>query len=270
MECFAETISRAACTIVRSQPAMAPLFFLSNSVLDILERSNNVDMAKKTILAYLTEFDHDMSNSVATIAENTFSLIPNSDLTFVYSFSSTIVSALLNAKAKGRQVRVGCTESRPYLEGHKLAKVLAAKNIDVTMTYDCAMGLLLNNSRIAFMGCDCMGRPGIVNKAGSLMLALICKELSIPLYVLASSDKIVNDDLVFEFERMEHRGQDIWSSPPKGVDLFNRPYEIIPASLVSGIITEKGILSEKDLECPTKDIKINRLLHKEMSFIVQD
>jgi methylthioribose-1-phosphate isomerase len=90
--------------------------------------------------------------------------------------------------------------------------------------------------------------PGVVNKVGSYLLALACKELNIPLYALAGSEKIVGDERLFEFEKHERPGEEVWENVPKGVRVLNHQFELVPFNLLSGVVTEKGILLEKDIE----------------------
>lgn len=135
------------------------------------------------------------------------------------------------------------------MEGRKLATMLASAGVEVVHTFDSAMGLFLPNCRAAFMGVDAVARPGIVNKVGSWLLALACRELNIPLYALSGTEKFVTDDVLFSFEDFERPGTEIWSDAPKGVSVMNRQFELIPFSWIAGLVTEDGILrSEADVE----------------------
>jgi translation initiation factor eIF-2B subunit delta len=146
------------------------------------------------------------------------------------------------------------------MEGRKLASRLAAGNIEVMHTYDSAMSLILPNCSVAFMGCDCIGAPGIVNKAGSLLLSLACKEAGVPLYALASTDKFVRDEHLFQFENHHRPGSEVWDQPPPGVRVLNRQFELIPLGAVSGIITEKGIIGQNQVEEQLSHSKVHQAL----------
>ena len=270
-ETLKEALNYTVEELLNAQPAMAPLFYLCNSVLLAISNSKTVAEIDKDCQDALQNFERTLCDSAAEIAEKVFELIPPGELVFAYSFSSTVVSSLLNARAKGRYFRVACTESRPSLEGRKLAKQLSQGNLEVIHTFDSAMSLVLPNCKAAFMGCDCVGIPGVVNKVGSYMLALACKELKIPLYVLAGSEKIVGEDRLFEFERHERPGEEIWQSLqmdgkdaiPKGVRVLNHQFELVPLNLVTGIVTEKGVLKEKDIEKYVKTTKVHDSLKLE-------
>jgi translation initiation factor 2B subunit (eIF-2B alpha/beta/delta family) len=240
-------IYETARALVECQPAMAPLFHLSNKVLFATQQTNSPDELRKSCQDALDEFERNLCESVGKIAELVYDLIPPGEMVFAYSFSSTVVSCLLNARARGRYFRVACSESRPSWEGRKLSTRLASGGIEVIHTFDSAMGIVLPTCSVAFMGCDCVGAPGLVNKVGSLLLALSCQEMGIPLYALCGTEKFVTDERLFEFENHERPGSEVWSDPPKGVKVVNRQFELIPTKLLTGLVTEDGILKEQDI-----------------------
>jgi translation initiation factor 2B subunit (eIF-2B alpha/beta/delta family) len=253
-------LSYTALTLIDVQPAMAPLFHLGNDVLIAIEpASSEADLEERCNNA-LTKFEKMLCASAATIADIAYDLIDPGELIFAYSFSSTVVSCLLNARARGRFFRVVCTEARPSMEGRKLASRLTSGGIEVIHTFDNAMGLVLGNCSVAFMGCDCIARPGVVNKVGSWMLAVACRELNVPLYALSGTEKFITDDRMFEFERHERPGAEVWDSAPKGVALLNQQFDLVPFSLLSGLVTEKGILKEPDIEPYLSNFSVHKSL----------
>ena len=98
------------------------------------------------------------------------------------------------------------------------------------------------------MGCDCIGRPGVVNKVGSWAMAVACRELGIPLYAMAGTEKFVSDDRLFEFEKHERPDSEVWDNVPKGVRVLNHQFELVPFGLLAGVVTDDGILQEPDIE----------------------
>jgi translation initiation factor eIF-2B subunit delta len=238
----------AAKALVKAHPAMAPIFHLANTVLLAASDAKSTKELMQATDEALTKFETRLCESASQIADHVYNLIPAGDLVFAYSFSSTVVSSLLNARGKGKFFRAVCTEARPSREGRKLAAMLASNGMEVIHTFDSAMGLILPQCRVAFMGCDCVGRPGIVNKVGSWLLALACRELGIPLYALAGTEKFVTDERVFEFEDYERPGSEVWPESPSGVRVLNKQYELIPFSWLAGVVTEHGVLQEKDVD----------------------
>ncbi len=179
----------ASAKLIDAQPAMASLVNLANALLRVVRNCNSVAEIKSESQNVLDQFEKLLCDNVAKIADFAFELIPPGEIVFAYSFSSTVLSCLLSARAKGRYFRVACSESRPSMEGRKLATLLASGGIEVISTFDSAMGMILPSCSVALMGCDCIGSPGLVNKVGSFLLALACHELKIPLmlYVIPAN-----------------------------------------------------------------------------------
>ena len=249
-----------ATRLIDVQPAMAPLFHLGNDILLAIEPAASSSDLDERCSTALTKFEKMLCASAATIADIAYDLIDPGELIFAYSFSSTVVSCLLNARARGRFFRVVCTEARPSLEGRKLASRLASGGIEVIHTFDNAMGLVLGNCSAAFMGCDCIARPGVVNKVGSWMLAVACRELGVPLFALSGTEKFITDERMFEFERHERPGTEVWDNAPKGVALLNQQFDLVPFNLLSGLVTEKGILKESDIEPYLSNFAVHKAL----------
>jgi len=260
-----ENMALAAKAIVNAQPAMAPLFHLGNQVLLAIDKAQTVEEIQSASASALSEFDLRLCKSADKIADHVYKLIPPGEMVFAYSFSTTVVSSLLHARSKGKFFRAVCTESRPSMEGRKLATMLADGGLEVLHTFDSAMGLILPSCRVAFMGADSVGQPGIVNKVGSWLLSLACKELNIPLYVLCGTEKFVLGEQVFEFERHERAGGEVWVDSPKGVRVLNRQFELIPFSQVAGVVTEFGILGEADIDKHIGTMEVHEALKLETS-----
>lgn len=232
--------------IFMAQPAMAPLFNLGNEIMLAADEAESRQELQNRCLKAADQFEMRLCESAARIAETTSKLVPFGQTVFAYSFSTTVVSSLLHARSQQKPFRVVCTESRPSMEGRKLATMLASAGVDVTHSFDSSMGLYLPSCRVAFMGVDAVARPGIVNKVGSWLLALACRELQIPIFALAGTEKFVSDDLLFSFEDHERPGNEIWNDPPQGVQVVNRQFELIPFNWIAGLVTEEGILRTEE------------------------
>jgi translation initiation factor eIF-2B subunit delta len=242
-----KNLKLAGLKLIEAQPAMASLVNLANIVLIAANQTDSVEETKQDCLESLNKFEKVLCDSVAKIADTVFNLLPPGEMVFAYSFSSTVVSCLLNARAKGRYFRVACSESRPSMEGRKLASHLASGGIEVISTVDSAMGMILPSCSVAFMGCDCISSPGLVNKSGSFLLALACHEMNIPLYALCDTTKFIDEEHFFEFENHQRPGVEVWEDAPPGVTILNRQFELIPFDYITGLITENGLFTTSEL-----------------------
>ncbi len=243
-----QLLRQVALGLVEAQPAMAPIFHLSNRVLIEIEDAGSLSQINARLYKVFTSIDRQMCESAEKVAEHVFHLIPPGELVFAYSFSSTVASALLNARQKGKFFRAVTTESRPALEGRKLASMLAEGGLEVIHTFDSALSLVLSECRAAFMGCDAVSNPGVVNKVGSWTLGVACQELRVPLYALTGTEKLVTEERLFEFEDHERPGHEVWSDPPSAVRVLNHQFELVPFTLLAGLVTEDGLMSAVEVK----------------------
>lgn len=237
-----ERLTETARAIVRAHPAMAPMYNLGTQVLNAADAAASMDELQVKSAQALTGFEKKLCESASRIADLVYDLVPAGENVFAYSFSSTVVSSLLSARSQKKFFRAVCTEARPGMEGRRLATMLASGGLEVIHSFDLSLGLVLPTCRAAFMGVDCVGRPGLVNKVGSWTLALACRELNIPLYALAGTEKFVPDDVFFAFEEHVRPGDETWNTAPQGVKVLNHQFELVPFNWIAALVTDEGII----------------------------
>ena len=140
--------------------------------------------------------------------------------------------------------RVFVTESRPGGEGAAVARELAAAGLDTTLIADAAMGRALTDGRVdvVLVGADAVLADGtLVNKCGTRLAALAAHSLAVPLYAVATRDK-VSPRLSIDLE-----GDTSDSGERRGPHHFRPLFELTPGELVSKILTEEGHLEPSDL-----------------------
>jgi translation initiation factor 2B subunit (eIF-2B alpha/beta/delta family) len=224
-------VARAVC---RAQPSMAPVW---NAVLAALSPD---DPAGR-----LEAFAHRVRRAAAAVVRvGTDFLTDEVDrpLRVVTLSYSRTVAALLGSVAKRRPVQVACAESRPALEGRRLAAQLAADGLDVTVFTDAAIGQALTDANALIVGADAVGPEWFLNKSGTRMLAAAAAQQGIPLYVVATRDKFVHGSLVEALTIRSGGTEEVWESPPARVTVLNPYFERVPLELVANLITDAGVL----------------------------
>jgi len=163
----------------------------------------------------------------------------------------TALAVVYAAQAMGKRPEVFADETRPLLQGARLtAWELKRTGIPVTVQCDGAAAWCLKHKRIeaVFIGADRVAANGdAANKIGSYGVALAAREAGVPFYVVAPSSTI--DPACPEGGRIEIEERDAgevlaWSglsTTPGGVEAYNPAFDVTPATLLSGIITEKGV-----------------------------
>jgi len=175
----------------------------------------------------------------------------------------TALGVLRSAKEQGKRINVIATETRPVLQGARLtAFELKHDGIDVSVAPDTAVGSLMARGMIrkVIVGADRVLRSGhAFNKIGTYQIAILAKKHDIPFYVAAplssfdlnsSPGQVTIEERSFD-EVVMMGGKRV---VPKGVRVFNPAFDVTPPELISGIITEKGILT------PPYDMSIKMVL----------
>jgi methylthioribose-1-phosphate isomerase len=155
--------------------------------------------------------------------------------------------------AKGKNISVIANETRPYLQGARLtAYELVQEGIPCTLITDSMAGHLMSKGEVdvVVVGADRIAANGdVANKIGTYALAVLAKRHGIPFYVaapLSTFDPSIPDGSHIPIE--ERAGSEVtgyrdtrWA--PQGVSVRNPAFDVTPADLITGIITEKGIAS---------------------------
>ena len=170
----------------------------------------------------------------------------------------TALGVVRAAWEEGKDLRVYADETRPVLQGARLtAWELQQDGIPVTLITDNMAGALMQKQRIqcCVVGADRIAANGdVANKIGTYSVAVLAKAHGIPFYVAAPISTIdlntPNGEGIPIEERntsevtQVHGGQVI---APAGVSVWNPAFDVTPAHLITGIITERGILSPDEL-----------------------
>ena len=164
----------------------------------------------------------------------------------------TALGVIAAAHARGLLRHAWLDETRPRLQGAALAAwELGCLGVPFTVIVDGASGLLMRRGEVdaVMVGCDRVSANGdVANKIGTYNLALVARAHGIPFYVCAPGSSIdratANGDAITieerDAEEITHvRGMDV-AAP--GAQVWNPAFDITPAHLVTGFITEFGVL----------------------------
>lgn len=164
----------------------------------------------------------------------------------------TALGVIRAAREQGKRVRVIADETRPFLQGARLtAWELKEDGIDVTVACDNACALLMQKGRVdcVVVGADRIAANGdSANKIGTFGVAILARHFGIPFYIAAPISTIdpatpTGDGIPIEERPYEEvallNNQRIC---PEDVPVYNFAFDVTPADLITGIITEQGVL----------------------------
>ncbi|MFW6414673.1 MAG: S-methyl-5-thioribose-1-phosphate isomerase [Thermodesulfobacteriota bacterium] len=170
----------------------------------------------------------------------------------------TALGVFRAARSAGKELYVIANETRPLLQGSRItAYELEHDGFSVRVACDNAAGYLMSRGYVdkVVVGADRITLNGdTVNKIGTYSLAILAFYHQIPFYVAAPSSTFDPDTLQGEDVPIEERNErevsrfGDYKVVPDGVGVLNYAFDITPHSLITGIITEKGVLGPPYIE----------------------
>ena len=166
--------------------------------------------------------------------------------------AGTALSVFYEAQRQGKRFEVVADETRPLLQGARLtAWEMQRAGIPVTVICDNAAGHLFSRGEIQLVitGADRIAANGdSANKIGTYTVACLAKQHGVPFYIAAPST-------TFDFEVAtgaeipieERSAEEVWRVSgkmpvPEGIRVRNPAFDVTPASMIAGWITEKGVI----------------------------
>jgi methylthioribose-1-phosphate isomerase len=164
----------------------------------------------------------------------------------------TALAVIFTAHEQGKAVHVFADETRPLLQGARLtAWELRQRGVPVTLICDSMAAQVMREGKVQMVvvGADRIAANGdTANKIGTYGVAVLARAHGIPFYVAAPSNTFdlgLADGSAIPIEQRDanevthvqgHR------TAPEGVSVYNPAFDVTPAELIAGIITERGVI----------------------------
>jgi len=162
----------------------------------------------------------------------------------------TALGVIRAAYYEGKKIKVVCDETRPLGQGARLSVwELQMEKIPVKLIVDSAAGYLMQRGEIdkVIIGADRVAEGGVVNKIGSLMVALAARRFNVPFYVAAPKSTFDWENSIYDTIIEERSSDEVLyyggcRIAPKNTKIINPAFDIVPSDLITAIITEDGII----------------------------
>jgi translation initiation factor eIF-2B subunit delta len=221
--------------IIQAQPSMAPAWNLIGHALG----ATSDPAAFAHYVAQLTRAPRTVAHHAAALLLTDAEAGPLRLVTI--SFSGTVLLTLQTLAAE-HQLQVASAEGQPALEGRRMAEQLAPHGILVTHYPDAGLGQALDDADAVLVGADAISPDGFLNKSGTRMLAAAAAQQGTPFYVCATRDKFLPSAIADRLTIRAEPPAEIWPTPPPGVTVRNRYFEITSLDLVTAVISDLGVL----------------------------
>jgi methylthioribose-1-phosphate isomerase len=251
-----------------TRPTAVNLFWALERVMGKAKRAKTAQEAKKIVLDEALRMSEEDINANRQMGANGAKLFKDGDIVLTHCNAGslatvaygTALGVIRAARESGKRLSVIATETRPVMQGSRLtAFELQHDGIDVSLIPDTAVGHMMARGAIkrVIVGADRVLRTGhVFNKIGTYQVAILASRHRIPFYVAAPlstfdfesspEDVVIEERSVDEVVRVGKK-----RVAPKGVRVFNPAFDMTPPELITGIITERGVLTppfEKNLK----------------------
>jgi methylthioribose-1-phosphate isomerase len=256
-EARAALMRSAAERLIHTRPTNNQIKNVVEHLLDVAQRALVEGEPLQPVLHRAMD-DHRerFAESSRSLGRAGASVLESGDSVLNHCWAETyIVETVAEALRQGKQITAFCTETRPYLQGARLtAECLAELGVETTVVTDGMGAYLMANGLVTkFMtGADRVTMDGhVVNKVGTLQLAIAAREFGVPFFAMVQSPDIeapsasdVEIELRNGDEVLSCMGVRTASHRAKG---FYPAFDVTPPKYVAGIVTDRGIYAPDDL-----------------------
>lgn len=259
-----QDIARALDELARARPTAVNLTWAIEKARPALETATSAAELAERWLADARALRDADEGICRQIGRNGAPLVPDKASILTHCNAGALATAgygtalgVVRAAAEaGKEVSVIADETRPFLQGARLtAWELARDRIPVKIACDNACAWLMANGKVdlVVVGADRIAANGdAANKIGTLGVAILAKHYDIPFYVAAPLSTFDLSSPTGASIPIEERPADevlvVGGQKMAEVDAFNYAFDVTPASLITAIITEKGVVQKPDAQ----------------------
>ncbi|WFA06665.1 MULTISPECIES: S-methyl-5-thioribose-1-phosphate isomerase [Bacillus] len=244
-----------------ARPTAVNLSWALNRLMKSAEGARSVNEAKTDLIHEAIQIQIEDEETCRLIGQNALQLFKSGDNIMTICNAGSIATSRYGtalapfylAKTKDLDLHIYACETRPVLQGARLtAWELMQGGIDVTLITDSMAAHTMKEKNISavIVGADRIAKNGdTANKIGTYGLAILANAFQIPFFVAAPLStfdiSISCGDAIPIEERDPDEVRQIAGTriAPQEVPVFNPAFDITPNHLISGIITEKGIIT---------------------------
>ncbi|KAB1188049.1 MULTISPECIES: translation initiation factor eIF-2B [Haloferax] len=242
VEEFERDLERNVGALKRANQSHASLY---NALMEVLRgvqgKADTFEEARELTLDTIDRVVESVEMGKSRAAENAASLFEDGDTFLTHDYSSTVMEAVELAVADGADLTAYVTEARPRFLGRKFARELAAiDGVEPHLMVDGASGIFLSECDRVVIGMDCIVDETLYNRVGTFPLVATATRMGVPVTVVGSSAKVVDDG--FRFENEIRSPSEVMLEPVEGIQLENPAYDATPVELIDQVITDEGVI----------------------------
>ena len=252
-------LEKAKQILFETRPTAINLSWGLEKIMNTAKSGINIKEIRELIISKAKKMADEDIEINKTMGKNGSVLFDNNDTIMTHCNAGalatvaygTALGVIRATRESGKNVKVIATETRPIQQGSRLtAFELKHDGFDVSLVPDTAVGYSMANGLVnkVVVGADRIVKTGhVFNKIGTYQVATMAKQHGIPFYVaapLSTIDMESNaEDVIIEMRKgTEVTGIGDTKTAPDDINVINPAFDMTPPELISGIITEKGVV----------------------------
>jgi translation initiation factor 2B subunit (eIF-2B alpha/beta/delta family) len=244
VEEYERALSRNAQALRRANPSHASLHNAMRDIVAFVEESeaHAVSRAKAATMDAIDEVVETIEAGKHRAAANAAEYLDDGQTILTHDYSSTVLEAVETATQSGKYLEAYVTEARPRYLGRKMARRLAELDrIEPHLLADAASGYYMDECDCVVVGMDCIVGDTLYNRVGTFPISAVAERRDVPVVVVGSAAKIIEDGFVFENEYRSP--SEVMREPAEGFSVENPAYDATPVDLVDAVVTDEGVRS---------------------------
>lgn len=253
----ASFLSWASKTIATSRPTTAKrMESLTEKCIPValkaLEEGKRADLAVRD---FVVEMNNERYARVDKVAHNLVDKFPEGGVVMTQCYAETVLGLMLReCRRRKNNIKLFCPETRPFFQGARFTSTVCYQmGFDVTLITDNMPAFVMKNEGVDIFTCaaDAISCDGYVfNKVGTSQIALCASYFGVPVYVTGAPDKAhpTYDTVTIE---MRNPDEALYAmgvrTAIEGVKGYYPAFDMTPPELITGIVTDKGIMNPKEL-----------------------
>ena len=260
-ECLLRELERIAEIIRSTRPTAVNLFWAVERILKVARKAEQrgFEVMRRAVIREAEKMAEEDIEVNRMMSIHGAKLIENGDVILTHCNTGalatvdigTALGVIIRAYREGKEIFVYATETRPALQGARLtAWELLQAGVPFKLIVDSAVGITMMKRGVTkvFLGADrILGSGHVINKIGTYQIAVLAKRHNVDFYVVAPTStfdlKTKVDEVVIE----ERGAEEILNFggvkiAPDDVQVYNPVFDITPPDLITGIVTELGVI----------------------------
>jgi len=240
---YLRDLERNASALRRANPSHASLHTTQRKIVTTVEERDpeTVEAAVTATADAIDRVIREVTTAKEQAAAAAAEAFEDGDTILTHDYSSTLLEAIELAASEGIHLDVYVTEARPRFIGRKTVRTLAGiDRVTPHLLTDAAAGHVLDSCDRVVVGMTCIVDETLYNRVGTLPIAATATERGVPVTVVGSSAKII-DDGGFAFENEHRSTTEVMREPAEGFAVVNPAYDATPLQLVDTVVTDSGV-----------------------------